>query len=60
MLQRADVLGLRRRLPVLRPLSWLLGTPPTVDVDLSGIVIAREGLERASELVAVCTEPRRG
>jgi hypothetical protein len=52
------VLGLRRRLPVLRPLSRALGTPATVDVGLDEIEIARDRLEDASELVAVCAGPR--
>jgi SAM-dependent methyltransferase len=56
--QRLDVFGLRRRLPVLRPLSRLLGTPPTVDVTLEGIAITRDRLDEASELVAVCRQPR--
>jgi len=56
--QRLDVLGLRRRLPVLRPLSRALGTPATVDVGLDEIEIARDRLEDASELVAVCAGPR--
>jgi SAM-dependent methyltransferase len=57
MAQQLDVLGLRRRLPVLRPLSRALGTPPTVDVGLDGIEIARSRIDGASELVAVCTRP---
>jgi SAM-dependent methyltransferase len=56
--QRLDVLGLRRRLPVLRPLSRALGTPATVDVRLEGIEITRDRIEDASELVAVCGQPR--
>jgi SAM-dependent methyltransferase len=58
--QRLDVLGLRRRLPALRPASRLLGTPPTVDVSLDGIAITRDRLDDASELVAVCRSPRPG
>jgi SAM-dependent methyltransferase len=54
LLQRADVLGLRRRLTFLRPASRLLGTPPTAAVSSEGIVIDREDLDRATELVAVC------
>ena len=56
--QRIDVLGLRRRLPVLRPVSRALGTPATVDVGLDGIAITRDRLEDASEIVAVCRRPR--
>jgi SAM-dependent methyltransferase len=58
VLQRVDVLGLRRRLPSLRRASRLLGTPPMADVGLDGLVIERDGIERASELVAVCSGPR--
>jgi SAM-dependent methyltransferase len=54
LMQRVDVLGLRRRLEFLRPASRLLGTAPTAEVTADGIVIERDGLERASELVAVC------
>jgi SAM-dependent methyltransferase len=53
-LQRADVLGLRKRLTFLRPASRLLGTPPMAEVGSDGIAISREGVERARELVAVC------
>jgi SAM-dependent methyltransferase len=58
LMQRADVLGLRRRVPALRPASRLLGTAPMAEVGFDGIVIAADGLERATELVAVCTRPR--
>jgi len=59
LLQRLDVLGLRRRLPFLRKAGRpLLGTAATEDVGSEGIVISREGIERASELVAVCRSPR--
>lgn len=54
LMQRVDVLGLRRRLPLSRRASRLLGTPPTAEVTSEGIVIDREGLEHATELVAVC------
>ncbi len=54
MLQRADVLGLRKRLTFLRPASRLLGTAAMADVASEGIAISADGLERASELVAVC------
>jgi hypothetical protein len=53
-MQRADVLGLRKRLTFLRPASRLLGTAPMAEVTADGIVIDREGIERATELVAVC------
>lgn len=58
-LQRLDVLGLRRRLAFLRRAAPLVGTAPTAEVTLEGIAIEREGLERAGELVAVCSGPRR-
>ena len=54
LLQRVDVLGLRRRLPGARRLSRMLGTAPTAEVTSDGVVIERGDLERASELVAVC------
>jgi len=59
LLQRLDVLGLRRRLPALRRVAPLVGTAPTAEVTLDGIVISRDGIERATELVAVCRGPRR-
>jgi SAM-dependent methyltransferase len=54
VLQRVDVLGLRRRLTFLRPASRLLGTPPMAEVGLDGIAIERGRLGGATELVAVC------
>ena len=57
-LQRLDVLGLRRRFSFLRRAAPLVGTAPTDAVSLDGIVIERDAIERASELVAVCSEPR--
>jgi len=54
LMQRVDVLGLRRRLPGARRLSRALGTAPTAEVTSDGIVIDRGGLDRATELVAVC------
>jgi len=54
VLQRVDVLGLRRRLTFLRPASRLLGTPPMAEVGLEGITIERGEVEGATELVAVC------
>jgi SAM-dependent methyltransferase len=56
-MQRLDVLGLRRRLTFLRRAAPLVGTAPTDEVTLDGIVIEAERIERASELVAVCTGP---
>jgi SAM-dependent methyltransferase len=57
--QRLDVLGLRRRFSFLRGASALLGTTPTADLTADDIVIEREGIENASELVAVCARPQR-
>jgi SAM-dependent methyltransferase len=54
LLQRVDVLGLRKRLPFLRGASRVLGTPPMAEVSSGDIVIERDALERATELVAVC------
>lgn len=56
--QRLDILGLRRRFAFLRRGSSLLGTTPTADLTADDIVIAQEGIELASELVAVCRSPR--
>lgn len=53
-LRRADVLGVRRRLPFLRTASRLTGTSATADVDLEGLEIVPGKLETATELVAVC------
>jgi SAM-dependent methyltransferase len=58
-MQRLDVLGLRRRLPALRRASVLLGTEPMAELSAAGIVIERDGVDRATELVAVCRRPRR-
>jgi len=57
--QRLDVLGLRRRLTVPRATVRLLGTPPMADVTSEDVVISPQGLDGASELIAVCREPGR-
>lgn len=58
-MQRADVLGLRRRLSFLRPLAGLLlGTRPMAEITSADLVIERDRLDDASELVAVCRGPR--
>jgi SAM-dependent methyltransferase len=56
--QTLDVVGLRRRVRPPRAASALLGTRPTAEVTLDDVVIERERLDRASEIVAVCTRPR--
>ena len=56
-MQRLDVAGLRRRLGFLRRASVLVGTPPMAEATLDDLVIERGELDRASELVAVCTGP---
>jgi SAM-dependent methyltransferase len=54
-LQRLDVLGLRRRLPLLRRASRLVtGTAPMDAVASEGVVISPDGVDDATELVAVC------
>ena len=54
-LQRADVLGLRKRLPFLRGASRLLsGTASMETVSAAEIAISPELVDRATELVAVC------
>jgi SAM-dependent methyltransferase len=52
--QRIDVLGLRRRLSILRHASGALGTPTMAEVGMDGIVISPDRIDRSSELVAVC------
>jgi SAM-dependent methyltransferase len=60
VLQRLDVLGLRKRLAPVRSVGKLVtGTTPMQDVTAEGIVIAAESIDDADELVAVCAEPRR-
>lgn len=54
LVQRLDVFGLRKRVAFLRPAARLLGTAPTEAVTSEGIVIERVGLDRATELIAVC------
>jgi 2-polyprenyl-3-methyl-5-hydroxy-6-metoxy-1,4-benzoquinol methylase len=57
--KRLDRLGVRRRLgPLRRPLAALLGTRATQDVELDDVVVAADGLEQATELVAVARRPR--
>lgn len=59
-LQRLDVLGLRRRLGLLRTLSRAMtGTRATQEVTLDDLVIERDGLDEADVLVAVCRRPLR-
>ena len=54
-LQRLDVLGLRRRLPLLRRASRVVtGTAPMDTVSSEGVVISADGIDEATELVAVC------
>lgn len=57
--QRLDVLGLRKRFGILRHGARLLGTAPTADLTLADVVIERDRLKGATELVAVCRRPRR-
>ena len=59
LVQRLDVLGLRRRFPSLRRAAPLLGTAPMASLGPADVVIDRDGIEGASELVALCTGPRR-
>jgi SAM-dependent methyltransferase len=57
LLQRVDVLGLRRRSSLLRRASVLTGTPAMERVTLEGVVIDQDGVDRAKVLYAVCTRP---
>ena len=58
VLQRLDVLGVRRRLPPLRLAERVLGTPATTHLELADVIVDRR-LEGASVVLAVCTTPRR-
>jgi SAM-dependent methyltransferase len=58
LLQRLDVLGLRRRVPPLRIAERVLGTPAMAHLELSDVIIDRT-LAGASVVVAVCTAPQR-
>jgi SAM-dependent methyltransferase len=60
LLQRIDVLGVRHRMQPTRATAALLGTRPTAALTLDDVVIERGAVDRASELVAVCTRPRHG
>jgi SAM-dependent methyltransferase len=53
-LRRLDVLGLRRRLPALRRVAMLTGTPPTESVTLDDVAITPGDTAHATELIAVC------
>jgi O-antigen biosynthesis protein len=54
-LQRLDVLGLRRRLPFVRRASrYVTGTPSMDTVTADEIVVSRDSLDEATELIAVC------
>jgi SAM-dependent methyltransferase len=57
VLQRLDVLGLRKRLPFLRRASVITGTRSTESLTLDDVVIDREEIDRATELVGVCRFP---
>ena len=59
LMQRLDVLGLRKRLDFLRPASVVLGTQPMAEVTANGLAIDRKDLDGSAELVAVCRAPRR-
>jgi len=60
LLQRLDVLGLRRRLGFLRGAGRLAtGTEPMWDLTPSSIVIDRASVDQGTELVAVCRRPVR-
>ncbi|MDE3190607.1 MAG: class I SAM-dependent methyltransferase [Acidobacteriota bacterium] len=54
LLQRLDVLGLRRRSSLIRRASVLTGTPAMENAELGDVVISREDADSARVLVAVC------
>ncbi len=57
--QRLDVFGLRKRFDFLRAGGKLLGTPTMAELSLDDVLIERDGVDDATELVAVCRGPRR-
>lgn len=59
LLRRLDVLGLRRRLPAPAATTRILGSAPTATVTAEGIAIEKDALREATEVVAVCTGPKR-
>lgn len=57
--RRADVFGLRRRVPMLRRIAGATtGTAATDRVTVADVVIASDRLDEATELVAVACGPR--
>jgi SAM-dependent methyltransferase len=58
LLQKLDVLGLRRRFRPPRAVAAAVGTRPTAELTLEDVVIEQGALDGASEIVAVCTGPR--
>lgn len=60
ILQRMDVLGLRKRLAPIRALGRVTtGTPPMEHASLDDVLIDATLVDVGDEIVAVCTEPRR-
>lgn len=59
LLRRLDVFGLRRRAPLLRRASLLTGSPATEHATLDDILISQDEIEHATEIIAVCSRPRR-
>ncbi len=57
--QRVDVFGLRKRFDFLRAGAKLLGTPTMAELSLDDVLIERDGVDDATELVAVCRRPKR-
>jgi len=55
LLQRLDVLGLRRRSKLVRRAAALTGTPAMENAQLSDVAITQANAEAARVLVAVCT-----
>jgi SAM-dependent methyltransferase len=58
LLQKLDVLGLRRRFRPPRAVVVAVGTRPTAELTLDDVVIEPGALDGASEIVAVCIGPR--
>jgi SAM-dependent methyltransferase len=56
--RRLDVFGLRRRVRVGAGGARLTGSRSTAELTLDDIVIARDAVAQATELIAVCRRPR--
>ena len=60
LLRKLDVLGLRKHVGVLRKAGRLTtGTAPMQALTTEAIIIDKQAIDKAAEIVAVCRKPRR-